>query len=94
MMDVVGGELNVFIVKEYICYYVYVFGSDLLLVVDLVVDVVFNGCCVVDDVEVECDVVFEEIVMCDDDFEDVLVDMFLVVLFGDYLVGCLVIGSV
>lgn len=93
-MDAVGGELNAFTTKEHTCYYAHVLDSDLELAVDLVADVVLNGCCAVDDVELERDVVLEEIAMRDDDPEDTLGDVFLTALFGDHPVGRPVIGNV
>ncbi len=92
-MDAVGGELNAFTAKEHTCYYAHVLDSDLELAVDLVADVVLNGRCAAEDVEVERDVVLEEIAMRDDDPEDVLGDMFLGALFGDHPVGRPVIGT-
>jgi predicted Zn-dependent peptidase len=92
-MDAVGGELNAFTAKEHTCYYAHVLDSDLELAVDLVADVVLNGRCAVEDVEIERDVVLEEIAMRDDDPEDSLGDTFLSALFGDHPVGRPVIGS-
>ncbi len=92
-MDAVGGELNAFTAKEHTCYYAHVLDSDLELAVDLVADVVLNGRCAVEDVELERDVVLEEIAMRDDDPEDALGDMFLTALFGNHPVGRPVIGS-
>ncbi|OBI81339.1 M16 family metallopeptidase [Mycobacterium asiaticum] len=92
-MDAVGGELNAFTAKEHTCYYAHVLDSDLALAVDLVSDVVLNGRCAADDVELERDVVLEEIAMRDDDPEDALADMFMTALFGDHPVGRPVIGS-
>lgn len=93
-VDAVGGELNAFTAKEHTCYYAHVLDSDLELAVDLVADVVLNGCCEQGDVELERDVVLEEIAMRDDDPEDALGDLFLAALFGDHPVGRPVIGSV
>jgi len=92
-MDAVGGELNAFTAKEHTCYYAHVLDTDLELAVDLVADVVLNGRCAAEDVEVERDVVLEEIAMRDDDPEDALGDMFLGALFGDHPVGRPVIGT-
>jgi predicted Zn-dependent peptidase len=92
-MDAVGGELNAFTAKEHTCYYAHVLDSDLALAVDLVADVVLNGRCAADDVELERSVVLEEIAMRDDDPEDALADMFLTALFGDHPVGRPVIGT-
>jgi predicted Zn-dependent peptidase len=93
-VDAVGGELNAFTAKEHTCYYAYVVDDDLELAVDLVADVVLNGRCAIEDVEVERGVVLEEIAMRDDDPEDTLGDVFLSAMFGAHPVGRPVIGSV
>jgi predicted Zn-dependent peptidase len=92
-MDAVGGELNAFTAKEQTCYYAPVLDTDLELAVDLVADVVLNGRCAAEDVELERDVVLEEIAMRDDDPEDALGDLFLSALFGDHPIGRPVIGT-
>src|ERR1700736_3473533 len=92
-VDAVGGELNAFTAKEQTCYYAHVLDTDLELAVDLVADVVLNGRCAPEDVELERDVVLEEIAMRDDDPEDALGDMFLTALFGDPTGGRPDIGS-
>ncbi len=93
-VDAVGGELNAFTSREHTCYYAHVLDEDLDMAVDLVADVVLNGVCAPDDVELERDVVLEEIAMRDDDPEDTLGDVFLTSMFGDHPVGRPVIGSV
>lgn len=93
-VDAVGGELNAFTAKEHTCYYAHVLDNDLSLAVDLVADVVLNGRCAPEDVELERDVVLEEIAMRDDDPEDALGDVFLAAMFGRHPVGRPVIGSV
>jgi predicted Zn-dependent peptidase len=93
-VDAVGGELNAFTAKEHTCYYAHVLDSDLELAVELVADVVLNGVCAPDDVELERDVVLEEIAMRDDDPEDAIADVFLAALFGEHPVGRPVIGTV
>lgn len=93
-VDAVGGELNAFTAREHTCYYAHVLDTDLALAVDLVSDVVLNGRCAVEDVEIERDVVLEEIAMRDDDPEDTLGDVFLSAMFGEHPVGRPVIGSV
>ncbi|MGD9620447.1 MAG: M16 family metallopeptidase [Mycolicibacterium sp.] len=93
-VDAIGGELNAFTSREHTCYYAHVLDSDLALAVDLVADVVLNGRCAHDDVEIERDVVLEEIAMRDDDPEDALGDLFLAAMFGGHPIGRPVIGSV
>ncbi len=92
-VDAVGGELNAFTAKEHTCYYAHVLDTDLALGLDLVADVVLNGRCAPEDVELERDVVLEEIAMRDDDPEDALGDVFLSAMFGAHPVGRPVIGS-
>ncbi|WP_299558652.1 pitrilysin family protein [uncultured Mycolicibacterium sp.] len=93
-VDAVGGELNAFTAREHTCYYAHVLGDDLELAVDIVADVVLNGSCAADDVELERDVVLEEIAMRDDDPEDCLGDLFLSAMYGDHPLGRPVIGTV
>ena len=93
-VDAVGGELNAFTAKEHTCYYAHVLDADLDLAVDLVSDVVLNGVCAPEDVELERDVVLEEIAMRDDDPEDAIGDVFLSTLFGRHPVGLPVVGTV
>src|ERR1700722_10257906 len=93
-VDAVGGEMKAFTSKEHPCSYAHVLDGDLALAVDLVSDVVLNGRCAANDVELERAVVLEEIAMRDDDPEDALADQFLAALFGDHPVGRPVIGSV
>jgi predicted Zn-dependent peptidase len=93
-VDAVGGELNAFTTKEQTCYYAHVLDADLELAVDMVADVVLNGVCAPDDVELERDVVLEEIAMRDDDPEDAIGDVFLSALFGGHPVGRPVVGTV
>lgn len=93
-MDAVGGELNAFTGKEHTCYYAHVLDTDLELAVALVSDVVLNGSCAAEDVDLERDVVLEEIAMRDDDPEDALGDVFSSTLFGDHPIGRPVIGNV
>ncbi|MDI3314382.1 MAG: pitrilysin family protein [Mycobacterium sp.] len=93
-VDAVGGELNAFTAREHTCYYAHVLDTDLQLAVDLVADVVLNGRCRPEDVELERDVVLEEIAMRDDDPEDAVADLFLAALFGEHPIGRPVIGTV
>lgn len=92
-MDAVGGELNAFTGKEHTCYHAHVLDADLELAVNLVADVVLNGRCAPEDVELEREVVLEELAMRDDDPEDAVGDVFLSALFGEHPLGRPVIGS-
>ncbi|MCV7317330.1 insulinase family protein [Mycolicibacillus parakoreensis] len=92
-MDAVGGDLNAFTGKEHTCYHAHVLDTDLALAVEVVADVVLNGRCATEDVELERDVVLEEIAMRDDDPEDALGDLFAGALFGDHPIGRPVIGT-
>lgn len=93
-VDAVGGELNAFTSKEHTCFYAHVLDENLALAVDLVSDVVLNGECRSEDVDLERQVVLEEIAMHEDDPEDLVGDTFLAALFGDHPLGRPVIGSI
>jgi predicted Zn-dependent peptidase len=94
LMDAVGGELNAFTSKEHTCFYAHVLDDDLALAVSLVTDVVLNGQCRREDVDLERQVVLEEISMHDDDPEDLVGDALIGALFGDHPIGRPVIGSI
>ena len=68
--------------------------EDLELAVDLVADVVLNGSCAGDDVELERDVVLEEIAMRDDDPKTLWATCSSPRCHGDHPVGRPVIGTV
>ena len=92
-MDTVGGELNAFTGKEYMCYYARVLDTDLPLAIDVLSDMVTNSLIEQRDVEAERGVILEEIAMNDDDPSDTVHEAFEAQLFGDTPLGRPILGT-
>lgn len=75
-IELIGGQINVFIVKEYICFYVRVLDEFLQKGFDILLDLILNFVIVIDEVEKEKIVIIEEINMIKDDFEEILYQLF------------------
>ena len=60
-IDLLGGDLNAFTGREHTCYHVHVPADGLADAVAVLTDVVANGVCHPEDVDVERDVVLDEL---------------------------------
>lgn len=74
-IDLLGGDLNAYTGREHTCYHVQVPAEGLDTAVDVLVDVVANGSCDPEDVEVERDVVLDELAGRADDPEDLACEL-------------------
>lgn len=74
-IDLLGGDLNAYTGREHTCYHVHVPAEGLATAVDVLVDVVANGACEPEDVEVERDVVLDELAGRGDDPEDLACEL-------------------
>lgn len=74
-IDLLGGDLNAYTGREHTCYHVHVPAEGLGTAVDVLVDVVANGSCAADDVEIERDVVLDELAGRADDPEDLACEL-------------------
>ena len=74
-IDLLGGDLNAYTGREHTCYHVHVPAEGLATAVDVLVDVVANGSCEPEDVEVERDVVLDELAGRGDDPEDLACEL-------------------
>ncbi|MFN3600397.1 MAG: M16 family metallopeptidase [Dietzia sp.] len=74
-MDLLGGDLNAYTGREHTCYHVHVPAESLARAVDVLVDVVANGSCAPEDVEIERDVVLDELAGRADDPEDLACEL-------------------
>ncbi|MBC7959146.1 MAG: insulinase family protein, partial [Vallitaleaceae bacterium] len=73
-MAEVGGRINAFTAKEYMCYYAHVLDNHFDVALDVLSDMV---CCSIfneDEIEKEKGVILEEINMCEDSPEDIVMD--------------------
>ncbi|HHX85829.1 MAG TPA: insulinase family protein, partial [Actinomycetales bacterium] len=92
-IDLLGGDLNAYTGREHTCYHVHVPAEGLATAVDLLVDVVANGSCTPDDVEVERDVVLDELAGRADDPEDLACELVTAEVLGDDPLGRSIIGT-
>lgn len=92
-VDRLGGDLNAYTGREHTCYHVQVPADGLGTAVDLLVDVVANGSCDPEDVEVERNVVFDELVGRADDPEDLAGELVTAAVLGGDPLGRPVIGT-
>ncbi|MFN2613689.1 MAG: M16 family metallopeptidase [Actinomycetota bacterium] len=74
--DAIGGDINAFTTKEFICFHSRALGADLPLCVDVTADIISNARLDGDDVESERTVVLEEIAMHEDTPDDHVFDVF------------------
>lgn len=92
-IDLLGGDLNAYTGREHTCYHVHVPAEGLGTAVDVLVDVVANGVCDPDDVEIERDVVLDELAGRDDDPEDLACELVTTAALGDDPLARPVIGT-
>ena len=74
-IDLLGGDLNAFTGREHSCYHVQVPAEGWATAVDVLVDVVANGSCAPEDVEIEREVVLDELAGRADDPEDLACEL-------------------
>jgi predicted Zn-dependent peptidase len=74
--DAVGGDINAFTTREFTCFHARTLGSDLVLALDTISDLVQHASLAPADVEAERSVVLEEIAMHDDTPDDIVFDVF------------------
>jgi predicted Zn-dependent peptidase len=92
-IDLLGGDLNAYTGREHTCYHVHVPAEGLPTAVDVLVDVVANGSCAPEDVEIERDVVLDELAGRGDDPEDLACDLVTGAVLGCDPLGRPIIGS-
>lgn len=92
-IDLLGGDLNAYTGREHTCYHVHVPAEGLATAVDVLVDVVANGVCDPDDVEIERDVVLDELAGRADDPEDLACELVTTAALGDDPLARPVIGT-
>lgn len=92
-IDLLGGDLNAYTGREHTCYHVHVPAEGLDTAVDVLVDVVANGSCDPDDVEIERDVVLDELAGRADDPEDLACELVATAVLGRDPLARPIIGS-
>ena len=92
-IDLLGGDLNAFTGREHSCYHVQVPAEGLATAVDVLVDVVANGSCAPEDVEIEREVVLDELAGRADDPEDLACELATAAALGDDPLARPIIGT-
>ena len=92
-IDLLGGDLNAFTGREHTCYHVHVPADGLADAVAVLTDVVANGVCHPEDVDVERDVVLDELAGRADDPEELACELATTAALGDDPLARPVIGT-
>lgn len=92
-IDSVGGVLNAFTCREYVCYYAKVLNEALPKAVDLLSDIFLNSLFDPADIEKERNVVFQEIWMLKDNPDSYIHDLFCQNLWKSHPLGMSIIGT-
>ncbi len=92
-IDLLGGDLNAYTGREHTCYHVHVPADGLPDAVAVLTDVVANGVCHPEDVEIERDVVLDELAGRTDDPEDLACELAASAALGDDPLARPVIGT-
>lgn len=92
-IDSVGGVLNAFTSREYVCYYAKVLDKFLPRAVDLLTDIFINSLFDPDEIEKERKVILQEIGMLEDNPDDYIHDLFHQNFWAGHPLGQPIIGS-
>jgi len=93
-IDSVGGVLNAFTSREYVCYYAKVLDKFLPRAVDLLADIFLHSVFDADEIEKERRVVLQEINMMEDTPDDLIHDIFHQQFWKGHPLGMSILGDV
>jgi len=92
-IDSMGGFMNAFTGREFVCYYVKVLADFFPKALDLLTDIFLNSRFPEEEIENERKVILQEIRMLEDNPDDQLQDLFHRNIWGDHPLGMPIIGS-
>jgi predicted Zn-dependent peptidase len=92
-IDSVGGQLNAFTDKEYVCFYARILDRHLPFAFGLLSDIALNPTFPADEVEREREVIFEEISMVEDSPQELIQDIYTESLWKNHPLGRPVSGT-
>lgn len=92
-IDSVGGILNAFTSREYVCYYAKVLDKFLPKAVDILADIFTNSVFDAEEIEKERKVVLQEINMVDDNPDDLIHDLFHQHFWKNHPLGMSILGD-
>jgi predicted Zn-dependent peptidase len=76
IIDSVGGQMDAFTTKEYVCFYFKVLDAHLDVAIDLLTDIILHPNFVPEEIEKERKVIYEEIKMVEDTPDELVYDLF------------------
>ncbi len=92
-MDCIGGNLNAYTTREYICYYAKSVDTDVETVFDILSDMYQNSLLAETETELERNVILEEISMYEDSPEDVAQELLAKTVWGNDPLGYGIAGT-
>jgi predicted Zn-dependent peptidase len=92
-IDSVGGQLNAFTDKEYVCFYARILDRHLPFAFGLLSDIALNPTFPAEEMEREREVIFEEISMVEDSPQELIQDIYMESLWKDHPLGRPVSGT-
>ncbi len=92
-IDAVGGILNAFTGREYVCYYVKILDKFLPKAIDLLADIFLNSALNTDEIEKERDVILQEIGQLEDTPDDYIHDLFSQYFWQGHPLGMPILGN-
>ncbi|NWG12325.1 MAG: insulinase family protein [Acidobacteria bacterium] len=92
-IDSVGGQLNAFTEKEYVCLHAKVLDRHLPFALGILADIALNPTFPADEMEREREVIFEEISMIEDSPQDLIQDLYMENLWKGHPLGRPISGT-
>ncbi|MBT0665788.1 insulinase family protein [Geobacter pelophilus] len=92
-IDAVGGVLNAFTGREYVCYYAKVLSTHLTMAVNLLADIFLNSKFDSEEIEKERKVILQEINMLEDTPDDFIHDLYCQNFWKEHPLGRPIVGT-
>lgn len=92
-MSAIGGRINAFTGKEYMCYYAHTLDNHIDVALDVLSDMLLNSKFLTEDMEKEKGVILEEINMYEDSPEEIVHDLIQQEAWGNSSLGSNILGT-
>ncbi len=92
-MSRIGGRINAYTSKEYVCFYAHVLDEHLYQVIDMLSDMIQNANFYSEDIEKEKGIILEEYAMYEDSPDEIILDEMQGLIWKDQSIGYNIIGT-
>jgi len=92
-MSRIGGRINAYTSKEYVCFYAHVLDEHLNVVIDILSDMLTNSNFLKEDIDKEKGIILEEFAMYEDNPEEVVIDELHGIIWPNQPLGYNIIGT-